>query len=135
MYYKKGIIFAKISNTLCNTIVYTLDISFNTSKLQKLANDDRLATRKLGALRAGLFRMRLDDLAAATTLEDVRFLPGHYHELKEDRKGQWACDLDQPYRLIFQPHEDPIPEDGDGKYVWIEITGVEIMEITNYHGK
>ena len=135
MYYKKGIIFAKISNTLCNTIVYTLDISFNTSKLQKLANDDRLATRKLGALRAELFRMRLDDLAAATTLEDVRFLPGHYHELKEDRKGQWACDLDQPYRLIFQPHEDPISEDGDGKYVWIEITGVEIMEITNYHGK
>lgn len=112
-----------------------MDISFQTSKLQKLANDDRLAIRKLGAARARLLRTRLDDLAAAATLEDVRFLPGHYHELKEDRKGQWACDLDQPYRLIFQPHEDPIPEDGNGKYVWIEITGVEIIEIANYHGK
>lgn len=112
-----------------------MDISFHTSKLQKLANDDRLAIRKLGALRAELLRMRLDDLAAASTLEDVRQLPGHFHELKEDRKGQWACDLDQPYRLIFQPHEDPIPEDENGKYIWIEITGVEIIEITNYHGK
>lgn len=135
MYYKKIITFVKIYNTSCNTNVNTLDISFHTSKLQKLANDDRLAIRKLGKLRAELFRMRLDDLAAAITLEDVRYLPGHYHELKEDRKGQWACDLDQPYRLIFQPHEDPIPADSDGRYVWIEITGVEILDITNYHGK
>lgn len=100
-----------------------------------MANDDRLATRKLGPKRADLFGQRLDDLRAATTLEDVRYLPGNYHELKEDRKGQWACDLDQPYRLIFQPHEEPIPEDENGRYIWIEITGVEIVEITNYHGK
>lgn len=100
-----------------------------------MANDDRLATRKLGSKRANLFGQRLDDLRAATTLEDVRYLPGNYHELKEDRKGQWACDLDQPYRLIFQPHEEPIPEDENGRYIWIEITGVEIVEITNYHGK
>lgn len=100
-----------------------------------MANDDRLAIRQLGARRAQLFQTRLDDLAAALTLEDVRNLPGHYHELTADRKGQWACDLDQPYRLIFQPHEDPIPEDENGKYIWIEITGVEIIEITNYHGK
>lgn len=43
--------------------------------------------------------------------------------------------LDQPYRLIFEPHEDPIPIDDNGKYIWIEIKGVEIKEITNYHGK
>lgn len=100
-----------------------------------MANDERLAIRKLGALRAELLKTRLDDLAAAHTLEDVRNLPGHYHELKEDRKGEWACDLDQPYRLIFKPHEDPIPEDKYGRYIWIEITGVEILDITNYHGK
>lgn len=100
-----------------------------------MANDDRLASRKLGPLRASLFGQRLDDIRAATTLEDVRYLPGNYHELTADRKGQWACDLDHPYRLIFQPHEEPIPEDENGRYIWIEITGVEIIEITNYHGK
>jgi proteic killer suppression protein len=78
---------------------------------------------------------RLGDLYDALTLEDVRNLPGNYHELTGDRKGEWACDLDQPYRLIFQPHEDPIPTDENGRYIWLEITAVEIVEITNYHGK
>ena len=100
-----------------------------------MANDESFAIRKLGSLRAKLFSGRLDDMDAATTLEDVRYLPGNYHELTADRKGQWACYLDQPYRLIFRPHEEPIPTDENGKYIWIEITGVEILEITNYHGK
>ena len=54
-----------------------------------------------------------------------------------DRKGQWACDLDQPYRLIFEPHEKPIPKNAEGRYLWIEIEikGVEIIEIVDYHGK
>lgn len=77
----------------------------------------------------------MTQLADATTLEDVKLLPGHYHELSADRKGQWACDLIQPYRFIFVPHENPIPQDADGKYIWIEIKGVEITEITNSHGK
>lgn len=112
-----------------------MDITFSNRKLLKMANNERLAIRNLGSVRAKLYKVRLDDIDAAITLEDVRHLPGNYHELTADRKGQWACDLDQPYRLIFQPHEDPIPTDENGKYVWIEITGVEIIEITNYHGK
>lgn len=112
-----------------------MDITFSDKKLLKMANDESLAIRKLGSIRAKLYKARLDDIDAAISLEDVRHLPGNYHELTADRKGQWACDLDQPYRLIFQPHEDPIPTDENGKYIWIEITGVEIIEITNYHGK
>lgn len=112
-----------------------MEITFGNNKLEKLANDEKKRERELGVKRAKLYGRRLDDLRAATTLEDVRFLPGHYHELVGDRKGQWACDLDQPYRLIFVPHENPIPQDGNGKYLWIEIKGVEITEISNYHGK
>lgn len=69
----------------------------------------------------------------AATLEDVRHLPGHYHELTGDRKGQWACDLDQPYRLVFRPHEQPIPMNEQGGYLWDEILGVEVLEVVNYH--
>lgn len=32
-----------------------------------------------------------------------------------------------------KPHEDPIPEDENHKYIWAEILGVEIIEIVNYH--
>ena len=110
-------------------------ISFQNKKLEKIASNERKCLKEFGKKRADLFLQRLSDLDAALTLEDVRYLPGHYHELTGDRKGQWACDLDQPYRLIFEPHEDPIPTDDNGKYIWIEIKGVEIIEITNYHGK
>lgn len=110
-----------------------MKVTFKDKKLAKLANNDRELFKKLGKARASKLKQRLDDLTAAGSLEDVRYLPGKYHELKEDRKGQWACDLDQPYRLIFEPHEDPIPENEHGQYIWLEIKGIEIIEITNYH--
>jgi proteic killer suppression protein len=110
-----------------------VDITFQNNKLRKLANDDRQCQKELGEKRAKLFRKRLSDLHNVDSLEDVRNLPGHYHELTGNRKGQWACDLDQPYRLIFEPHEDPIPTNDSGQYLWIEIKGVEIIEIADYH--
>ena len=110
-----------------------MDITFNNKKLEKLANDDRKMLKELGAIRAKFFIKRLSQLRAARTLEDVRFLPGNYHELTETRKSQWACDLDQPYRLVFTPQERPIPTNNDGQYSWFEILGIEIIEIINYH--
>jgi proteic killer suppression protein len=110
-----------------------MNITFKSKKLQKAANNDRLLIKEFGKLRAEKIRLRLTQLEDALTLEDVRYLAGNYHELINDRKGQWACDLDQPFRLIFEPHENPIPTDKDGRYIWIEITGVEIIEIVNYH--
>lgn len=112
-----------------------MDIFFQNKKLEKIASDPKKCLKELGKIRSTLFQMRMRDLYRAETLEDVRYLPGHYHELTESRKGQWACDLDQPYRLIFEPHENPTPTDEDGKSLWIEIKGVEIVEIVNYHGK
>lgn len=110
-----------------------MEITFDNNKLKKLANNYSKCQKAMGVQRTKLFNKRLGDLNDALTLEDVRNLPGNYHELKEDRKGQWACDLDQPYRLIFEPHERPIPTDAAGKYIWLEIKGVEIIEIIDYH--
>lgn len=87
----------------------------------------------MGQTRGKKFLQRLVALRDAETLEDVRHLPGRFHELVGDRKGQWACDLDHPYRLIFKPNENPIPTDEDGRYIWVEILGVKIIEIEDYH--
>ncbi len=111
-----------------------MEITFADRKLEKLANNYKKCREEMGTIRAKLYNRRLGDLKNALTLEDVRNLPGHYHELKNDRKGQWACDLDQPYRLVFEPHEKPIPANKDGKYIWLQIKGVEILEIIDYHG-
>lgn len=112
-----------------------MDISFQKKKLEKLANDDQKMDRKLGKIQAEKVRTRLAQLQSADTLEDTRNLPGNYHELVNDRKGQWACDLDQPNRLIFTPQENPIPENNSGQYIWSKIKGVEIIEIINYHNE
>jgi toxin HigB-1 len=110
-----------------------VNISFTGKDLRIWANDDRKAVKALGKHRADIFKRRLTQLHDATTLEDVRYLPGKYNELTNKKKGQWACDLDQPYRLIFKPQEDPIPTNEDQQYIWSEIKGVEIIEIINYH--
>ncbi|MBK8388277.1 MAG: type II toxin-antitoxin system RelE/ParE family toxin [Saprospiraceae bacterium] len=110
-----------------------MKITFTHKKLENLVNDDRKMLKEFGKIRAQKLRLRLTQLLDAESLEDVKFMPGNYHELKNERKGQWACDLDQPYRLIFTPHEKPIPINEDGQYVWIEIKGVEVIEIVNYH--
>ena len=110
-----------------------MNLNFSDNKLEKYANNDRTGSKKLGEKRFKKYKQRLDQLKASKTLEDVRFQPGRFHELTSDRKGQWACDLDHPYRLIFEPQENPIPIDSDGKYIWVEVKGVEIIEIDDYH--
>jgi toxin HigB-1 len=110
-----------------------MNITFKDKSLKKYVNDDRKLQREYGKTRANKIKIRLSQLQASDTLEDTRNLAGNWHELKQDRKGYWACDLDQPYRLIFRPHENPIPVDSNGKYIWSKIKGVEIIEIKDYH--
>jgi len=64
-----------------------MEISFDDNKLRKYANDDTQAIKKLGQRRAELYKQRLDDLFDAQTLEDIRYLPGNFHELTGNRKG------------------------------------------------
>ncbi len=110
-----------------------MKITFEDNKLEKLVNDDRKLVKEFGKLRAAKIKARLAQLKFASTLEEVRNFPGNYHELINNRKGQWACDLDQPYRLVFTAHENPIPTNADGRYIWLEIKGVAVIEIINYH--
>lgn len=110
-----------------------MNITFKERKLRKLVNDDKNLVKEYGKIRASKIRLRLTDLMCSETLEDTKNLPGNYHELTENKKGVWACDLDQPYRLLFKPHEDPIPSNADGQYIWKDIKGVEIISIVNYH--
>ena len=110
-----------------------MNISFWDRKFEKLANDDKKLIKEFGKQQADKIIQRLAQLRAATTLEDVRYLPGNFHELRENRKGQWGCDLVQPYRLIFCPQENPIPVNEHGQYIWLQITGVEVIQVINYH--
>ncbi len=106
-----------------------MDIIFANKKLEKWANNSAVAKKKLGNIRADKYHQRLDDLRDAESFECLKFLPGNYHSLSGDRNGQWACDLDQPYRLIFEP----ISFTENQTIVLKEIRIVKIIEIVDYH--
>ncbi len=62
---------------------------------------------------------KLDMLNAATTLEDLRRVPGNRLEkLSGDRRGQYSIRINDRYRICF---------------VWSE-NGAERVEIVDYHG-
>ncbi len=110
-----------------------MDITFADHKLEKWANNYGLAQKKMGADRAKKFHRRLGDLMDAVSFADLEHLPGNYHSLKGNRNGQWACDLDHPYRLIFEPGDDPVPTNEHGTLLLSEIKIVAILEIVDYH--
>ncbi len=79
-------------------------------------------------------RRRLDDLEDAKNLEAMRcILQARCHELKGDRAGTLAVDLQHPYRLIFEPANNPIPRKADGGLDWTEVTIVRILAVEDYH--
>lgn len=87
-----------------------------------------------GQREGDLLGRRLDDLHAATMLEDMRNLPGRCHELTGDRKGQLAIDLVHPHRLIFEVANEPIPRKTDKGLDWKKVTAIRIIEIAkDYH--
>ena len=110
-----------------------MTLTFADKKLEKMAADYDLCCRKMGSIRAAIYHTRLGVFLDVKTLEEVRSLPGRFHTLYGNRRGQWACDLDHPYRLIFRPDVHPVPVNEHGQFIWSAITSVEILEITDYH--
>lgn len=78
--------------------------------------------------------MRLDDLDAATCLEDLRHISRNCEELKGKRLGQLSLRLAGGWRLVFTPDHDPPPTKPDGGLNWAATTAVMIEEIVDYHG-
>ncbi|MFP4338494.1 MAG: type II toxin-antitoxin system RelE/ParE family toxin [Halothece sp.] len=110
-----------------------MDIVFKNRKLEKECNNQKLLEKNQGQKRAKRIRQRLDDLRDATVLAEMKYLPGRCHELSQDRAGQLALDLDHPYRLIFEPADEPIPTKPDGGLNWAKVTAVRIIGIEDYH--
>jgi len=108
-------------------------ITFADKKLEKWANDFALALKKLGNERATKYHQRLEDMSDAESFNDLHYLPGNFHNLSGNRNGQWACSLDHPYRLIFEPGIKPVPVNEHGTPILTEIKIAEIIEIIDYH--
>jgi len=111
-----------------------VEVLFRTRKLQKICNSGRETIRHFGQRRGRLLQMRLADIAAASTLAELSTLPqARCHPLSGDRTGQFAVDLEQPFRLILEPAHDPLPLKADAGIDLERVTRVWIVEVTDYH--
>ncbi len=110
-----------------------MNITFVNKKLEKLGNNFPLAQKKLGNNRATKYHQRLGDMRDTDNFADLEFLPGNFHSLTANRNGQWSCNLDHPYRLIFESADNPIPCNEHGTPILTEMKIVEIIEIIDYH--
>jgi len=111
-----------------------VDIAFRSDKLRRQCTVDRDMVKAWGPERAKRLRRRLADLNAAETLADMRGLPGRTHELREDRAGELAIDLDGPFRLIFEVADEPVPRRPEGGLEWTAVRSIRVLRVEDYHG-
>ena len=108
-------------------------ICFQKSKLEKIFNSERHLQKEFGNEQANKIKLRLKVLQAAVNLAEVPVSkPDRCHQLTGDRKGDFAVDLKQPFRLIFRPVE-PVPYLETGEIDLTKVTGIIILGVENYH--
>lgn len=108
-----------------------VEYSFADHRLARAVESERLLRREEGPERAKKILQRLAQLRVAESAADLKLMPGRFHELSADRKGQFALDLDHPYRLIFEP--DKLSEDDTSDIDLATVTRVVVIEIADYH--
>jgi len=113
-----------------------MTIYFKNKKLSAACNSEPEAQRRFGRQNAKKILQRLSEIRASDNLAVLRTLPSAgLHLLKGERQGQFAVVVKQPFRIIFVPQHDPVPQKNDGSIDLEKITEICILEVVDYHGK
>lgn len=98
-----------------------MQITYKNNKIKKVCTEAKVAERIHGREMADKIHQRIDEIGAADSVEMmVQFHIGRCHPLTQNRKGQYAVDLVQPYRLVFEKKGD-------------EVQIANILEVVDYH--
>ncbi len=109
-------------------------IYFKTRQLERIGSQEREMLKQRGAKQAAKFQQRLMELRAAEVLSDISHLPpARCHQLSGKDAGTFSVDLNDQYRLLFIPADDPIPLCEDGGIDTTKVREIEIIEIRNTH--
>lgn len=77
---------------------------------------------------------RMKELSASNNLKVLKTLPAaNCHELKGDRKGEFAVDISVNHRIVFVPDQYPVPVKEDNSINCIRITDIQILGTEDYH--
>ncbi|WP_414467441.1 type II toxin-antitoxin system RelE/ParE family toxin [Lacticaseibacillus chiayiensis] len=107
-----------------------MEAKAKNNRLERQLTDPRIRNRIFGTSVGRRIAARIDEIAAATTLDDVsRFPPSRLHALKGDRQGLFAVDVSANYRLLFAGFDDEYQQSVDTA----EIVAVVFVGIEDYH--
>ncbi len=81
--------------------VSALYIKYSNKTIEKVLSNEKLLIRTFGVSNARKIILRLNQIKAASSLGAMLTQRvGRCHPLSGDRMGQFAFDVEQPYRLI-----------------------------------
>lgn len=82
-------------------------IKFKSNKLKKQYEVSANAISAYGKDVGELYITRIDIIKSSNNIDDLKAIRVlRCHQLKGDRKGEWAINLTGRYRLIFTLHGD-----------------------------
>lgn len=80
-----------------------MEIEYQTKSIEKVCTNATVAEKKYGLAMAEKIQMRIDQIAAASSIEYlIQYHIGRCHPLHHNRKSQFAMDLVHPMRLVFE---------------------------------
>lgn len=98
-----------------------MEIEYQNRSIGRVCTNASVAEKKYGLEMAEKIQMRIDQISAAPSIEYlIQYHIGRCHPLRHDRKNQFAMDLVQPMRLVFEKR---------GSDIQIAC----ILEIVDYH--
>lgn len=98
-----------------------MQIEYKNSRIAKICTNAYESEKKHGKTMAEKIHLRIKQISAADSVEMLlQYKIGRCHQLKGNRKEQYAMDLVHPYRLVFEKKGN-------------EIQIANIMEIVDYH--
>ncbi len=99
-------------------------------KLTKILNNPRLLVKNFGRDRAKRIQTRLDEFAAANTLQQIPSdPPPRCHRLRNNLEGKFAVDVSKNFRIIFEGYD----KNDQLSVEKLQIVTIQILEITDYH--
>lgn len=109
-----------------------MELTIKSAKLARDLGDERRLRKRFGE-QSDTLMIRLAVLEAAPNLAAVPVVkPERCHKMKGDRAGQYAVDLKQPFRLVFEP-TPPVPTLDDGGVDVVRVTAITLVEVVDYH--
>jgi len=95
-----------------------MHVNYATAKVERSCTVDREMTKTFDAVMCKSLKLRLGELRAASTTEDLLLGTGRWEQLVGNRAGHWSARLTKNWRLLVRENTT---------------SDVTVTEIIDYH--